>query len=376
MRLRRQDHVFQLLFADDLKMMAAGQDKYDLIWYLLISWIMVGAPFRWPKFRGGVCLEFVGFYMDYCKFEVGLSERRTNWIVQWVQEVQGNQGLVAHRRFVELVGRLVYASQVLTWVKPLLAPLHAWKSSIRPGTVAVMPQTVSVILLFISEMLTKGYNRTTGRSPKRSGQQEFRTDAKCASDKVVLGGWELGSEHDPKKARWFSLELTPAEAPWLFEGATVQYMSTVAELLATLVAMETFGYFKRGGLPYRLVVEAGTDNLATEHISLKSSTNKFPLAYVQMHLHLKCFFHGLVLRLNWRPRETNQEADDLTNGKYDRFTMSLRCKVTWENLDLDLVKRMLELRSEVREWNERKRQLGKSGGGLTKRQKQESKTKW
>jgi len=27
----------------------------------------------------------VGFYMDYCKFEVGLSERRTNWIVQWVE---------------------------------------------------------------------------------------------------------------------------------------------------------------------------------------------------------------------------------------------------------------------------------------------------
>eukprot|EP00435_Cladocopium_sp_Y103_P065264 s836_g27.t1 len=222
MRLRRQDHVFQLLFADDLKMMAAGQEKYDLIW---------------------------------------------------------------------------------------------------PGTVAILPQTVSVILLLISEMLTKGYNRTTGRSPKRSGQQEFRTDAKCASDRVVLGGWELGSEHDPKKARWFSLELKPQDAPWLFEGSTVQAMSTVAELLAALVAMETFGYFKRGGLPYRLVVEAGTDNLATEHISLKTSTNKFPLAYVQMHLHLKCFFHGLVLRLNWRPRETNQEADDLTNEKYDRFTM-------------------------------------------------------
>ena len=29
-----------------------------------------------------VCLEFVGFFMRYCKFEVELSERRTNWIVQ------------------------------------------------------------------------------------------------------------------------------------------------------------------------------------------------------------------------------------------------------------------------------------------------------
>lgn len=80
MRLNDQAHTFQLLFADDLKMLAAGEYKYHYIWYMLVAWLMVGAPFRWPKFRGGVCLEFVGFYMDYCKFEVGLSERRPNWI--------------------------------------------------------------------------------------------------------------------------------------------------------------------------------------------------------------------------------------------------------------------------------------------------------
>lgn len=83
MRLGGQAHAFQLLFADDLKMVAAGEDKYDRIWYMLIAWLMLGTPFRWPKFRGGVCLEFVGFFMDYCKFEVGLSERRTGWIVGW-----------------------------------------------------------------------------------------------------------------------------------------------------------------------------------------------------------------------------------------------------------------------------------------------------
>eukprot|EP00435_Cladocopium_sp_Y103_P028867 s3838_g7.t1 len=64
MRLTGQAHVFQLLFADDLKMVAAGVDKYDNVWQMLIAWIMFGAPFRWPKFRGGVCLEFVGFFMD------------------------------------------------------------------------------------------------------------------------------------------------------------------------------------------------------------------------------------------------------------------------------------------------------------------------
>ena len=153
MRLGGQSHTFQLLFADDLKMVAAGEDKYDRIWYMLVAWLMLGTPFRWPKFRGGVCLEFVGFYMDYCKFEVGLSERRTNWIVQWVEDARRNEDIVTHRSFVELVGRLVYAGQVLVWLKPLMAPLHAWKGAIAPGTAATLPQTVSVILLFIAKML-------------------------------------------------------------------------------------------------------------------------------------------------------------------------------------------------------------------------------
>ena len=44
--LASQGHSFQLLFADDLKMLAAGEDKYDRIWYMLITWLMLGTPFR------------------------------------------------------------------------------------------------------------------------------------------------------------------------------------------------------------------------------------------------------------------------------------------------------------------------------------------
>ena len=61
MRLGGQAHAFQLLFADDLKMVAAGEDKYDRIWYMLIAWLMLGTPFRWPKFRGGRVLGICRF---------------------------------------------------------------------------------------------------------------------------------------------------------------------------------------------------------------------------------------------------------------------------------------------------------------------------
>eukprot|EP00435_Cladocopium_sp_Y103_P049925 s2541_g15.t1 len=348
MRLTGQAHVFQLLFADDLKMVAAGPDKYDQVWHMLIAWIMFGAPFRWPKFRGGVCLEFVGFFMDYCKFEVGLSERRSNWIVQWIREAQANQGVVAHRSFVELVGRLVYASQVLTWLRSFLSPLHAWKAAIAPGTVATMPRMVSVVLLFISSMLQDGYHRTSGKSPTKKEGQAFRTDAKCEEGRVVLGGWETGRACDPSKARWFALEVLPGDAPWLFEKEKVEAMSTTAELLASLVALEVFGFFEGKAPPSKVLVEAGTDNLATEHISHKDASNKFPLALVQAQLALKCFLYGIVFRLEWRPRETNVEADALTNLDFGKFDLNLRQNVRWSDLDWKLLEKLLSFRDEVR----------------------------
>ncbi|CAL1127448.1 unnamed protein product [Cladocopium goreaui] len=171
----------QLLFADDLKMVAAGEDKYDRIWYMLMLWLMLGTPCRWPKFRGEVCLQFVG--LDYCKFEVGLSERRTNWIVQWVETARQNGGS-------------------FLWA-------------------------------------------------------------------------------DPKKSRWFSFEV--------------------------------------GSRPRQVTLEAGTDNLATEHIT----------------------------RLRWRPGETNEEADDLTNLKFDRFYPHPRHEVSWKTLDWSMMDELLKLRFNI-----------------------------
>ena len=86
-----------------------------------------------------------------------------------------------------------------------------------------------------------------------------------------------------------------SEAPWLYDVAHLPSRSTVAELLATLVALEVFGHFQKSTRPQRVVVEAGTDNLATEHVTRKGASNKFPLSFVQMQLGLKCYFHGLVL---------------------------------------------------------------------------------
>ena len=150
----------------------------------------------------------------------------------------------------------------------------------------------------------------------------------------------------------------------------------MAELMASLVALETFGHFKKGARPRRVLLEAGTDNLATEHVTKKGSSNKFPLSYVQIQLGLKCYLHGLIFRLRWRPRKTNVEADDLTNQRYDRFTMDLRCKVEWQDLDWCIMKELLQFRDEVQGWREEKRKHPHVQVKASKRQKLAAKTKW
>ncbi|CAE7243614.1 unnamed protein product [Symbiodinium microadriaticum] len=153
-----------------------GESKNHDIWVVLLYWLMVGTPFKWSKFRGGVCLDYVGFYFDYFRFKAGLSERRAKWIMDFILDVQNGRGMIEHRRFTEFVGRLVYAGQVLYWLRPFMGPLHRWKAAIHPGTVALMPRMVMVVLRYLLPLA-------------------FRTDAKAEDDFFVLGGDCKGDEH-------------------------------------------------------------------------------------------------------------------------------------------------------------------------------------
>ena len=93
-------------------------------------------------------------------------------------------------------------------------------------------------------------------------------------------------------------------------------------------------------------LDAGTDNCNGAHFEERLQ-QYFPLAYVQIQLGLKCYLHGLVFKLHWRLRETNVEADDLTNVMFGRFSMDRRCEVSWEEFDWSMMEEQLRFREEV-----------------------------
>ena len=76
-RICLNSFIWMVIFADDVKITAGGQDKWIVILRCIVMWLLMGTPFAWHKFRGGLQCDFVGFWLDYVNFEVGLSEKRT-----------------------------------------------------------------------------------------------------------------------------------------------------------------------------------------------------------------------------------------------------------------------------------------------------------
>ena len=53
-RLCGRELLFMDIFADDIKVVAGGPKKYWNILKAYLAWMLVGAPFAWHKFRGGL----------------------------------------------------------------------------------------------------------------------------------------------------------------------------------------------------------------------------------------------------------------------------------------------------------------------------------
>ena len=98
-------------------------------------------------------------------------------------------------------------------------------------------------------------------------------------------------------------------------------------------------------------------------------TTKFPLCCVLMELSEQLQARSMALRLNWLPRETNTEADALTNEDFAKFDPSRRIKVEWGALPFrvlpDLLakgKGFLEDTAQLRELQTAER--GRPGKGV------------
>ena len=163
----------QMVYVDDLHGVFVGERKFLHLWIWVLAFELIGTPFGYHKFKGGLVSNFVGFHLRYDWCQVGISDKRGEWLCAWVDQVSSKNFVVATRDFSEFLGRLGFVSQLLTWMKPHLAPLYSWAAAMAPGTVGRLPETVILTILYIASELRRKSFLVSAKVPEQYGSEVF-----------------------------------------------------------------------------------------------------------------------------------------------------------------------------------------------------------
>ncbi|OLP75357.1 hypothetical protein AK812_SmicGene44859 [Symbiodinium microadriaticum] len=294
-RVLHLDKFYMLIYVDDLHVVVVGSEKFYTLWALFLALEMMGTPFAYHKFKGGLEVDYIGYHLDYFSWAAGISEKRAGWIVDWIDRAESMSWVVTGRQLTEFVGRLNFVTRMITWLKPFLAPLYAWQSALIRGTAAQLPNMAVLVLRFF--------------------RLHFSNGARLDSVHMCWPSTD-------RQVEVFSLE----DLPSLFkEDHSSEWASTAAELLGSYAGLVAFGHTKAsGGRDHlRMQVCAGTDNKSTPAITAKGLSNKWPVQGIHMQLATTLRQADKLCKLSWRPREENQDADDLTS--YESSHRQLLC---------------------------------------------------
>ena len=99
---------------------------------------------------------------------------------------------------------------------------------------------VQLCMKWISWKLRNGCRLHPCRPIINSEMELFRTDAKAEEGVIRIGGWETRHTRDARKARWFAVELTDSNAPWIGRKGEPFRVIAALELLATMFGILAF----------------------------------------------------------------------------------------------------------------------------------------
>jgi len=338
--LLREAVIWQLTFADDLEWSVQGPDMMIHLALAIYFQVVMGVPFSWPKFGGGTSFEWVGYFQDYNRFAIGISETRAAWLASWCKATLLAGGVRVYE-MEEVLGRLGFSANALWHIRPWLGPLYAWVSATPSGCYLALPVLIQLILATILKEMNQGPAMASLLDTEDDNQRIFRADAMASEVRVGIGGWEEEQGRPAQQSPWFAEEVTEEDAPWLFREGIGQAFRKIAalEMIATTACVRLFGNSEgHQGKTIKMVGE--TDNKGNSHVIAKLLTTKFPLCAVLMQLTIDLGRRGIDLDLAWVPREENVLADALSNGVTEGMDPSLRRRFSIK--DLSTLTQLLE----------------------------------
>ena len=336
-----EDWPFEaLLFADDLDFEAEDERERTAVVLAIFLLVCMGAPMKAAKFRGGFKVQWIGLYFDNKTFSLGLSPSRAKWLADWIDE-KLSEGKIHVREMAGGLGRINFAASALFHERAWLGPIYSWTSAIlrTDRAIVVIPWAIRLFLYWIGHRIRNGGELMPAPAVPRDDGDWFRSDAKAEGGRAFIGAWETRRTKVTKEARWFYLELKREEAPWVFskEGDPGRVIAAL-ELLGTLLSIVLFdirsGTMLRGGCS----VTGLTDNLGNSHAVSKGMSTKFPLAPLLIELSEQLRERSLDLQLTWVRRDSNTEADAITNQDFSLFDENNRInfsypEIKWKALD-------------------------------------------
>jgi hypothetical protein len=145
MHMVEVDYAWQLIYADDIKGKAHGKYKHETLLLGLLARALVG-----------ITVDWVGYRIDYGRFELGLSESRSLWLVTWQSDIL-SAGAVLIRQLSEGLGRLGFAAGGPRGAPPpLLAPLYAWTAAAPAGAYLPLQPLVPLIIRHLRDRRRDG----------------------------------------------------------------------------------------------------------------------------------------------------------------------------------------------------------------------------
>ena len=146
------DALWALLYSDDAKL--TGRTDYPergLLKFLLIL-VLVDVPLSWKKVRGGDQVEWIGYWVDVARFEIGISASRAAWTIEWLT-VKVTEGRARLGEIREVLGRLHFIAGLVEFLRPFLGPLYQWCMSGPRFAMPRLPVMLVLVLRFLAEEL-------------------------------------------------------------------------------------------------------------------------------------------------------------------------------------------------------------------------------
>ena len=374
-----ENMIWAILFSDDEWLTGrTARFEVGLMLHMFVL-AVIDAPLAWHKVGGGVQSEWVGYFLDVGRFEIGISESRAAWAARWLED-KAREKAVRLGEMREGLGRLQFIAGPLEHLRPFLGPLYAWSCAGPRYAKPRMPPMILLIIHFLAEEIRR--RRMSSCAAKRNDLGEvFRLDAKAEGEEVAIGGWRVSGKGSTFDAPWFAVRLNRRNAPWAFSRGEAFRTIASLELLGILVSVmvllpddamraETLG---------TVSLTCGTDNQGNSYLLDKLMTTKYPLGVVLMELAVQVGLRNAVLRANWLPRLQNEEADALTNSDFRHFDPNKRIDVDLGTLDFKILSKLFAVGDEyveelakLKEKDKLRRETSNAEAGQPKRRKSDA----